>query len=465
MRNRLLTATMLAAGLIAGCASPEPIGEKATAAARASLPETPRTWAMIGAKVGEVPVGWVDAFNDSLLSKLVAEAQHNNRNLQAAAAAVDGARALTRQAGAALLPQVNLSGGPQGSGSLNGAGGATTTQNISLQASWEPDLWGRVRAGQQAAQFSAQSAEADYRFAQHSLAAGVARAYFVAIEARQQVAIAQSRLDALAETGRIVDLQYENGLVSAQDRALTRSDMASARDSLASAEGGTRDALRALEQLLGRYPAAELDVGDTLPAPPKAPPPGLPSEILERRPDLVAAERRIASAMGSTAQAKAAKLPQINLTTSIGGSAPALSDLLNPANLLWTAAANILVPVIDGGARQAQVEAATAEQKQAIAAYADAALTAFAEVEGALDQQVVLERRRVALTEAYQQAQEALRIGQLRYKEGESSLLDVLTIQQQVFGARSNLLSVERSQLQQFIDLNLALGGDWRSGE
>ncbi|MEL6245015.1 MAG: TolC family protein, partial [Pseudomonadota bacterium] len=129
----------------------------------------------------------------------------------------------------------------------------------------------------------------------------------------------------------------------------------------------------------------------------------------------------------------------------------------------WQAATSLVAPLIDGGLREAQVEQATAEQKQAISAYGQAALDAFQEVEGSLDQNVVLRERATALREAANEANRALRIVRLRYDEGETDLLDVLTIQQRVFTADADLVSIERARLDEWVGLNLALGGDWRA--
>ncbi|MEL7130762.1 MAG: TolC family protein, partial [Pseudomonadota bacterium] len=208
-------------------------------------------------------------------------------------------------------------------------------------------------------------------------------------------------------------------------------------------------------------PSADLFVGSTLPQKPVDPPAGLPSELLERRPDLIAAERRIAAAIDTVDQAQAARLPKISLTASTGGSSPDLSSLLNPANLAWTAASNLLVPVIDGGARRTQVEINTVDQQAAVEAYAGAALTAFSEVEQALADGLTIRRRKLFVDEARAQSDRALELARIQYSEGETDLLSVLQLQQAAFGAQSTALTVNRLELDQYVDLNLALGGNW----
>jgi len=445
-----------------GCVSTESLDrtEEAKQTAKESLPVIPAAWTAVQQNPGDIRIGWLANFNDPTLNALVAEAQHNNLNLRVAAANVDSAQALSYQASSALSPQVNL----QSDGSRSGTGESTNNGrlNLGIQVGWELDLWGRIRSGNLAAQQSVIAAEADYKFAQYSITANVTHAYFAAIEAGLQLTIAERSIEALVETNRIVKVQFDNGIGDQQSVALARSDLASAQDSLAASKGAQRDAVRSLELLLGRYPEAELSVAKKLPMLPASPPAGLPSELLERRPDLIAAERRIATAYNQVDQAKAARLPSISLSGSVGGASNSLGTLLNPANLAWQAATNLLVPLFDGGLSKQQIDASNADQKAAVATYAQAALSAFSEVETALDQRVVLKERNDALTESLKAAEEALRIANLQFSEGEIALIDVLSIQQRMFSARRNLLSIQRTALSQHVNLNLALGGDWK---
>lgn len=455
IRFWLAPLALLSVTACASITSPEIAGQ----AARADLPDTPNAWAIASERIGPVEAGWIDQLGDPILSDLVQEAMANNRNLQGAAANVQRSWALAGQAGAALSPSVSLSSGATRSGNIEDTGG--DSYSLTGQASWELDVWGRIRAGNQAAVLSAEAAEADYIYSQYSLAAAVARAYFLAIEADRQASVVENTLTALGETDRIVGVQFEFGLATSQDVALSKSDLARTRASLIAAQGSQRDALRALEVLLGRYPAADMQVRRTLPDVPAPPPAGLPSELLDRRPDIIAAERRVASAFNSLDQAKAARMPSISLTGSLGGSSGDLTNLINPTNVAWQAATSVVAPLIDGGLREAQVEQANAEQTQAIAAYSDTVLTAFQEVEGSLDQTVVLRDRAVSLEEAAREANNALRVVNLRYEEGETDLLDVLTIQQRVLSSEGDLVSIERAQLDEWVALNLALGGSW----
>ncbi len=449
--------------LLASCnttTSQQKIDSAVKDATRSQVGGTPQEWAeqSVG---GAVEVDWIDAFQDLTLVELVKEAQANNKDLQMAAANVERSRALAVQAGAGLKPAVNLTGGGSRSGGLENGSPEQSSFSVGAQIDWELDLWGRVRSGAQAAAESAAAAEADYRYTQHSIAAATAKAYFANIEASLQLEIARENLKITEETLRIVTVKSDNGVASAQDLSLARADLAAARESLTSLEGSQRDAARSLEVLLGRYPSAELKVRKTLPPVPDLPPGGVPSGIMERRPDLVAAERRVASAFNALDQAKAARLPSVSLTSNIGGSSDSLSNLLDPANVAWRLGTSLLAPVFDGGLRQAQVDAASADQKQALAAYGQAVLVAFQEVETGLDQGVVLKKRIQDLAVVESESAEAYRLADLLYKEGESELLDLFSFQRRLISARANLASIQRTLLEQRVNLHLALGGDW----
>ncbi|MGI9293927.1 MAG: efflux transporter outer membrane subunit [Pseudomonadales bacterium] len=458
----LISIVLLAVGLAACFPSQEVLQRDVDEATTQQVPESPEQWVQ-AADSNTVQAGWIESFNDPVLVELVIEAQANNRDLAAAVANVDRAWALARQAGAALRPNVDVTAGAVRTGSLESSRLASTNLSLGAQASWELDVWGRLRSGQRAAVASAEAVAADFRSAQDSLAAATAKAYFTSIEANIQGDISRKNVSILEETLRIVTVRYNNGLLSAQDTALARSDLATARERLTTVEGSYRDSVRALEALLGRYPGAVLKLRETLPAVPPSPPVGLPSELLERRPDLVAAERRVAAAFNATNQAKAARLPSISLTASTSAASDSLSNLLSTSNNAWALGTNLLAPIFDGGTLREGVVIATAEQDQALAAYGQAAISAFREMETNLDQGFIVQQRIQDLREAVTEAEEAFRIVRLRYEEGEEDLLNVLVIQQRSINSKSSLSIAERLLLEQRINLNLAFGGSWEN--
>ena len=169
------------------------------------------------------------------------------------------------------------------------------------------------------------------------------------------------------------------------------------------------------------------------------------------------------SACHSKQKGRAAQLPTISLTGTVGGASSSLSNLLDPGNIAWMAGTNLLAPIFDGGKRREAVKIATAEQEAALIAYGQAALNAFNELETNLDQGVVVQRRIIDLKIATTEAENAFRVARLLYDEGEADLLSVVTIQQRVVSAKSSLSSAERLLLEQRINLNLALGGSWEN--
>lgn len=447
---------------LSGCAAIS--GDKDVAAAIAQdLPGLPDQWAVDGAMPGTVRIGWIEAVGDRVLTSLVLEAQANNPDIRAASANLDAARALVQQARAPLFPQVNANFNVDRTDTPNPFALNDTIYTAAGQAAWELDLWGRVRSGRNAAYASAQAVEADLRFAQYALAAGVASAYFASIEAAEQVGVAKRTVDALAEIDRIVRVRYREGFASRQDTATTASDFQSARDNLAQAQNAARNARRALEVLLGRYPAQQVALSDALPEAPPPPPAGLPAQLLERRPDVIAAERRVAAAFANLDQTRAAQLPQVMLTAAGGATSSDLGDILNGGNLLWSIIGDVLQPVFDAGLRGAREDEADANRRAAIAQYSSTALAALRDVEDNLDAVQVLADRELILETAAEEAGTAYALAQLQYQEGEIDLIDVLNFQQRLFSAERNLVAVRRQRIDQWVGLNLALGGSWGS--
>lgn len=425
-----------------------------------NLTVIPNNWQSANSVNGNVVTGWIDSFDDEMLLQLVKRAQEFNYDLRIAAANLDRSRALARQARSVLSPTIDFSTNARIS-EANGQN-TTTALNPEFRARWEIDIWGRLKSGQERVSLEASAAERDLAYLRLSLAADVGSAYFLSIDANRRVELAQKIVETLTETLRIVRVQYENGITNNQDLSLVKSDLASALGDLAATQGLREDALRALETLIGRYPSASILVRTDLPTLPNQPMAGIPSRLLERRPDIVAAERRIAAALHFKDETAAAQLPSVTLTGTFGGSSPELSDILDPTNILWRAASNLLMPIVDGGFRKAQSAIAQSDLDMAVASYGDTALLAFREVEQALSQGEVLRKREVALTESLAQANKALKIAEIRFKEGASDLLDVLSIQQRVFRVEANQISIERARLEQVLALNLALGGSWQ---
>jgi len=458
-----LTLLLLIALIAAGCASAPPAGQPEVGVT------VPAQWTA-AAEAGPAQPIWWRQFGDPALESLIAEALEGNRDLRAASARVDAAAALARFAGAEQYPAVN--GGFDASRRkqnfiglpIPGAEGRVlstqvTTFGVALDTSWEADVWGRIRSGVAASLADAEAARFDEAAARLSLAAQTAKAWFALIEARQQLRLAEDTVRSYETTAGRVRERYERGLRPPLDVRLTLSSLHSAEALLAQRQEQFNRVLRQLELLLGRYPAAAYQPPDALPALPRAVPAGLPAEVLSRRPDLRAAERRIAAADARLAADRRALYPRLTLTGSGGIATNALRRLLDGDFSVWSLVGGVTQPIFQGGRLRARVDVSDAQAREALELYAGRMLGAFGEVETALDAQAHLQERAGRLAEASEQAVAARGLAEQRYAAGLDTILAVLEAQRRQLEAESQLLTIRRLQLDTRVDLHLALGG------
>src|SRR5262245_31336179 len=445
------------AASFAGCAlkSP-PTRDEVSGQALPNLKVPPR-WVAEGGSSGGVGDRWLASFNDTQLDALVREALAYNPDLQVAAARVEQAAANVKLAGATLYPQVNLLA--RGGGKLSGD--SSGLQGVGVFANWELDLWGRVRAGRAAATTQYDSAALDTEFARQSMAALVAKSWFLATEARLQRAIADDMVAAATRQLGLAQDRMRVGSGDEYDVTLAQANLSTYRDSVQNLDLAYQQSLRALEVLAGRYPAAAMKVPPQLAAMPGAVPSGVPAELLERRPDVVAAERRVAAAFYRIEEAKAATLPRISLTAAVSGVSSELFVLKQQDNPVWSAGASLVAPLFLGGQLQGQVEVRTAEQKQAIAEYGRIGARAFGEVENALSAGFALDAREAILRQAVAENERGLELANIRYRVGSSDLRGVLQQQLALYAAQVSLIRVRSEQLVQRVNLYLALGGSF----
>jgi NodT family efflux transporter outer membrane factor (OMF) lipoprotein len=397
---------------------------------------------------------WLASFNDPALSALVDEALLYNADLQVAAARVEQAAGYVKVANGSLLPSVGVLGMTGGK-----SGGSGGLDGIWLNASLELDVWGRLRYGSAAAEAQSAAVAADYAYARQSLAAMVAKSWFLAIEAGLQRAIAQDAVHSGESLFRIAQERLRVGNGNEQAVAEARVNVGTYRDTLRQIEQAREQALRALEILLGRYPAAELAVAEHLSPVPPPVPVGMPSQLLERRPDVIAAERRVAAAFDRVGEARAAQLPRISLTAGGSSVSSELIVLKDTSNPIWSFGANLIAPIYQGGSLQAQVEIRSAEQKQAVAEYARTGQRAFGEVENALAAESALRDRQAILEATVRDSARALELTQIQYRVGSVDLRAVEQSQLAFYSVRIALLRVQTERLAQRINLYLALGG------
>lgn len=459
--KRLLSVTLLIG--LASCATKPPEQQSLENVS------VPSEWTS-DAEPGAVDDRWWESFGSSNLNVVVAEAITNNFDIRIAAARLEAAIAQSGIEGAAQYPwlgfgfdaqkaQQNFVGLP-----IPGSGGdvltsRSTTYGANLTATWELDLWGRVSSGVSAALAGVQASEADLAAARQSIAAQAAKAWLAVIEGRGQVTIAGARAASFETTARQNLRRYERGLAPPLDVRLALTTAANSKSNLAQRRDQLQRVIRQYEILLGRYPDGEEHTPEELPMLPPDIPGGLPAELLERRPDLIAAERRLAATDKRLSQAKKSLLPKISLTASGGTSTAELADILSDSFSVWTLAANVAQPILEGGRLRANVAKEKANVKAAAAQYAQTALIAFGEVEERLTTGAYLAEQERHLAESFKQSRASLRLAEERYTSGLEIILTVLTAQAAVFDAESSLAAVRRQILDNRIDLHLALGG------
>lgn len=487
MMYRILILSVVSV-LLAGCASVPQRLEPAPGV------EVPEVWTTADAPAGPVVEDWWTSFGDPVLPGLIEEALEHNRDLRAAATRIDQAAAQARISGADLRPSLQAGftasrqkqnfigfpdfgemlgspGGAGGSGSSgNGdSGGVTSVEStslgVSLDTSWEADLWGRLRAGHAASLADLEAARAEYAGARLSLAGQTAKAWFALTEARQQHALARSTVGTFRTSAETVRDRYERGLRPSLDLRLAEANLSAAEALVEQRREQVARLERQLEVLLGRYPrGGPPEGGSLLPVPPPVPV-GLPAEILARRPDLAAAERRLAAADARLKQARRALYPRLTLTGSLGRRSEELEDLLDGDFSVWSLAAGLMQPLFQGGRLRAGVDLADARTREALEAFAGAALRAFSEVESALTAESFLMRREESLAAAAEHSVAARRLTEDRYAAGLAGVFDVLEAQRRALEAESQLLAVRRQLLDNRIDLHLSLGGSFKDDQ
>jgi outer membrane protein, multidrug efflux system len=488
MNSRMLLGTA-ACLILASCAIKHPPfgADIMPESARAQIPGS---WAGPH-RSGAVVPNWIRTFHDPELTALVADAIERNPDLKAAAARVEASRAAVRIAAASLYPRIAMKGlgerqgqhlsgdlgrdinppdfGSSGTENAGGAGLDTSTDDTSKRwvyglaagAAWEADVWGRIRSKKAAAKAESEALEADYEFARQSLAAAVARAYFTTIEAAQQEANAQETLDIYQQYSKLTDVQKQHGFASDFDVSQIKSRTASAEDALYTAQQARAQTIRAIEIVTSHYPAGRFDVRRSFPRQPRAVPAGLPAQLLERRPDLIASERRFAAAFHRVNEARTARLPRFVLSATSGLGTADLDSVGSLSALVWTFAGGVTQPIFFGGELQAAQDLRTAEQKAAAASYVSHALHAFGDVEDALANDYYLRQREGALGSAVSSSGESVNLAGKQLEQGQIDMFTILRLAGENLAAKVQLTQVRASRLRERVNLYLALGGDF----
>jgi multidrug efflux system outer membrane protein len=454
-RFHSLTALALATALTA-CAT-------RTETVRPDLP-LPATWSEAASSSNAaLQRDWWRSFQSDELVTLIDQSLAGSPDLAIAAERVNQAEIAVRNAGASLFPSLDVGGSTGARRSEASGGGASSSRSssVSLGASYEVDLWGRLAAGVRGAEATRDVSRYDLQTVRLSLTSGVANAYFQVLSLRVRLAIARDNLVIAERVFRIADARYRNGAASALDVSRQRSTVLSQRAALLPLEVQERQTVTALALLLGRAPQS-LQVQATDLAALRIPEvgAGLPSDVLTRRPDVAAAEAQLIGANADIDAARAALLPNISLSASAGLASSALLSLTNPVSTFGLSA-SIAQTLFDGGRRRNQVALSESARRQLVESYRAAVYSALKDVEDALGNASRNAAQEQALIEIRDEAQRSLNLSELRFREGADDLSTTLDAQRTLFSAQDQLVQIRLARLTAATSLFAALGGGW----
>jgi len=450
---------------LAGCSTVPPYTAPSApvSATFKEAPESGATW-LPAAPADALERGpWWTAFADAELDALERQVEVSNQNVAQAVAAYAQAQALVREQRAALFPNLVLDASARRTGGRGTTGEAGNAFSVTAGASWEPDLWGRLRAGVSAAQAGAQASEADLAGARLSAQAALATDYFSLREADAEIVLLRLSVEGYARSLQITQNRYAVGVVAKTDVLQAQTQLASTRADLASLQAQRARLEHAIAVLVGKAP------GDfALPAAPwgASVPPiplGVPSTLLQRRPDIASAERAVAQANAQVGIQRSAYFPSVALSGSLGSAGSRVADLFGASGTLWSLGLSAAQTLLDFGATRARVAQAEAARDVAVARYRQTALAAFQAVEDQLasihwlaEQEAL---RREASAAADLTEQQILN----RYRAGQVNYTEVVTAQASALNARRSLVQIALARQSSAVALIQALGGGWQA--
>ena len=420
----------------------------------------------------DLPRGqWWSVFRDAELDRLLARVDVSNQNVRAAEARVRQARALVAQARAGIFPAVNAnasanrSKSPSLSNDPSFATGAVNTYNASLSTSWEVDLWGRLRRSLEAGDAPWKASEAELEAAKLSARAALAQAYFNLRAADSTRMLLEGTVGAYRKSLELTENRYKAGVVPRVDVVQAEVQLKSTQAQLLDLGVERAQLEHAIALLVGEPPAnfalAPAQAVAAMPALPV----GLPSTLLERRPDIAAAERAVAAANARIGVAQAARYPALSLTGTYGSRSATLGDLFTAPSRLWSIGAAAVAPLFDAGLRKAQSEQAIAVYDEEVAAYRQTVLTAFQEVEDNLAALRILDEEATLQREVVAAAQRAVELTNNQYQAGVVSYLNVITAQATLLSNQRTEANILSRRLAASVALVKALGGGWSMPE
>ena len=477
---RLLPILLTSMLLLAGCdllADPTEPPIKTPVAWVAPVPASAEIWPA---------ADWWRRFGSAELDSLILAAKADNLDIGMAAARVEQAEAQLRSTSSSLWPQLSLGADASRNGPLDESAAAeersssssssgasssssslhTESYGLSLSASYEVDFWGRNRANRTAAQESLRASQFDQQTVALTTTTAVATTYLQILSLRDQIAIADNNLANARDVLRVVAAKARLGAVSPADLAQQTGVVAAQEAVLAPLIQQERESLNALAVLLGRNPE-DLKVKGRSLAELSVPPvtSGIPSALLERRPDIAQAEANLAAADANVVAARAAMLPSVDLSGALSLETAVLSTLFGPAGAAYSVAGSIMQPIFDGGKLAADADLTEAQRKELILSYRSVIIIAFSEVENALGAVAAFDEQYRLQQVQVEQADIAFRIVSARYKGGTDDLITLLDAQRTLFDAEDALSQIKLQQLQAIVTLYKALGGGWQQDQ
>lgn len=464
-----LPALALSGALLAGC-SFIPEYERPAAPVSYTWPQGP-AYNVEAVSLEDGPsaaeVGWRDFFVDRRLQGLIALALQNNRDLRVAALDITRARAQYRISRSDLFPKVDAGSSfsrERTSEDFSATGNAETGSKYDVElgtSSYEIDFFGRVRSLKEEALEAYLSTEEAQRSAQISLVAEVATAYLTLIADREQLKLSRETVESQQKSYDLTGKSQEMGVASLLDVRQAQMSVEQARADVALFTGQVAQDQNALALLVGTEIPADLLAADSLDevAILEDLPVGLPSEVLQRRPDILEAEHTLKAANANIGAARAAFFPQVTLSLTGGSSAATLGALFNPGTLVWSFVPQVTLPIFDAGENQATLDVAKADRDIAVAQYELAIQTAFSEVANALAVRGTVDERQAAQQALVEAADESYRLAEARFRRGVDSYLAALDSQRELYSAQQDLITIRLSRSSNLVTLYQALGG------
>ena len=408
---------------------------------------------------------WLDDFNDDALKQLVEKALKKNFSLKAASERLKAFEARYQITRANNKPDLNLglSSTRRRQKLNNGKTDISSSYELGFTSRWELDLWGRLEALNLKAGSEYEATIADLDAVRLSLAASISRAWFEALSLSEQVRLTQESLKTFEKSQEIIEERYQRGIITALDVHLGRTNLANAKRELLVTQKAHEETIRGLKILLGEYPSHTLKGQPELPALAQSVIPiGLPANLIERRPDLVAARKRLDATFYENENVKKNLLPSLSITGRFGTASDKFEDLLDADRLIGSLTGELIQPLFNSGKLKAEQKQKIAEYQEELAEYSETVLNAFLEVENSLAAESSLKKQEHVQEKATRESSAAEELALDQYSNGVEDIITLLTAQRSTLTAKIRLAELKKSRLQNRVAIYLAIGGEFQ---